>query len=261
MGARALFIRGRSLVNRALKGHRLEITKAPRPLPRKIWMFWAQGLEAAPETVQLCVASWQRHHPDWEVVLITEDTLGDYLDRNRYPETMSLNHLANMLRIHLLRDHGGVWVDATSYCTRPLDHWLPPLMQAGFFAYAWPTPGRIMANWFMASEQGGALITRLTDELERYWQGRSTASDYFWFHYTFEWLVRTDRHFRKLWSAVPQISPDGAHAIFAARRAGTLEQGPGPDIDLGAIPIHKLSWKEPIAPAILEKWGLSAGPT
>lgn len=256
MGARELFIRGRSLVNRAFKGHRLEITQAPRPLPRKIWMFWAQGLEAAPETVQLCVASWQRHNPDWEVVLITEDTLGAYLDRGRYPETMSLNHLANMLRIHLLCDHGGVWADATSFCTRPLDHWLPPLMQAGFFAYARPAPGRIMANWFMASEPHGGLITRLTEELERYWHGRRAASDYFWFHYTFEWLVRTDRHFRALWNAVPHISPDGAHAIFAARRAGTLDAGPGPEMDVGAIPIHKLSWKEPIAPDLLRKWKL-----
>lgn len=250
------FIRLRSLANRAARGHSLTIDRTPRPLPRKIWLFWAQGLDAAPKTVQLCVDSWKRHHPGWDLTIVTDATLADHLDRRRYPATISLNHLANMLRVHLLRDHGGVWVDATSFCTRPLDHWLPPLMEAGFFAYSRPTPGRIMANWFISSEPSGVLITRLVEAVERYWRGRTEASDYFWFHYTFEWLTLTDRTFRRHWDAVPKLSPDGAHAIFAARRAGTLEDGPGADVALDAIPVHKLSWKEPVSPEVLAKWGI-----
>ena len=251
------FIRSRSLWNRATKGHRLDIELLPKPLPKIIWMFWAQGLDDAPDTVTRCVKSWQRQNPDWDVRIITEATLGDYLDRSKYPESMSLNHLADMLRLQLMKDYGGVWADATSYCVHPVDAWLVPWMQGGFFAFDQPTPGRVMANWLLASEKNGKIATTLHREMNAYWRGRKHASDYFWFHYTFEWLLYADPSFRRAWKAVPKLSSDGPHILFAAARAGTVSDLDGDDPAFRAIPVHKLSWKEPLSDDILNRLGLT----
>jgi len=40
------------------------------------------------------------------------------------------------VRILLLHEFGGIWVDATLLCNRPLDEWLPSTMTEGFFAFA-----------------------------------------------------------------------------------------------------------------------------
>ena len=38
-----LFIRARALVNRLLRRYGMQISHPPQPLPRKLWLFWAQG--------------------------------------------------------------------------------------------------------------------------------------------------------------------------------------------------------------------------
>ena len=253
------YIRLRSLVNRALKGHRLDIENVPRALPRTIWMYWAQGLDDAPEIVKICVQSWRDQNPGWDLRLITDETLSNHLDRSRYAEAMTPTNVSDMLRLQLLRKHGGIWADATSFCARPVDDWLVPLMQGGFFAFARPTPGRIMANWLMASEPEGTIIARLSDVADAYWLGRSKASDYFWFHYSFEWLAIVDQSFRKAWKQVPKISADGPHVLFAKQRENALEDIDPTDPGFMAIPVHKLSWKEPLPDHILKKWGWWSG--
>ena len=251
------FIRARALWNRGTKGHRLEIELLPKPLPKIIWMFWAQGLEEAPATVTRCVKSWQRQNPDWDVRIITQDTLGDYLDLSRYPADIPLPALSDILRLELLKEHGGIWADATSYCMRPVDDWLIPWMQGGFFAYNQPTPGRFMATWLLASVPNGALVSRLHRTVNRYWDGRAKASDYFWCHYTFEFLNWVDPVFRKAWRDVPKLSADGPHILFAAQRAGTLDQIDPDSAEFQAITVHKLSWKEPLADDVVERLRLT----
>src|ERR1700724_3786716 len=49
-------------------------------LPRTIWCLWFQGWAHAPDLVKACAASWQRHNPDWDLRLLSGDTLDAYLD-------------------------------------------------------------------------------------------------------------------------------------------------------------------------------------
>ena len=42
---------------------------------------------------------------------------------------------SDILRLYLLKKYGGVWVDATNLCRRPLDAWLPSAACEGFFAF------------------------------------------------------------------------------------------------------------------------------
>lgn len=227
----------------------------PRPFPKIIWCLWLQGQDQAPEIVQYCIASWRRHNPDYAFRLLDKSTLADFIDTAHIPEELEVSAYANLVRTRLLADHGGVWVDATLLCTRPLDHWLPPLMQAGFFCFDRPDSFRSMDNWFLATEKDGALARRLDRIITGYWTsrvrtGRRTRPTYFWYHFLVEFHTRFDRGFRKLWQAIPKVSADGPHCL-QFHMTGFDTSG-----DLGclpAVPVHKLTYKAHLTPETVEE--------
>jgi hypothetical protein len=253
-------------------------------IERVVWFHWFQGLANAPYVVRRCHESWIARNPGWRVVGLDESSLQglasvDYRSGNL--AGLSVQHRADLLRLDLLAHHGGVWADATCFCVQPLDDWLLPNMESGFFAFSRPGPDRLMSNWFLAAELRNMLVNRLFDRMAAYWGGTAfhqdkrqvtrkiltrllrhsprtrawwfsspvrdllAVSPYFAFHYGFEKLVREDRESAEIWRRTPKISADGPQRLY---RAGLL--GPGSpelrsEIDRRAIPVYKTTWKLP----------------
>src|SRR5262249_40060710 len=94
-----------------------------------IWTCWLQGRENAPPTVEKCLASWERKNPGWTFRCLDATSIERYvalkhhIDLDR--QTITAASLSDILRMLLLREFGGVWVDATLLCAMPLDEWLP----------------------------------------------------------------------------------------------------------------------------------------
>lgn len=208
--------------------------------PRVIHLFWDKGAEKAPELVRQCLASWSLHNPDWDVRLWDESSAP--LDRGQFPPDMKTAAYSDMLRLHLLGQQGGVWCDATTLCTRPLDDWLLQIMaQTDFFAFSRPGPDRAISSWFLASRAQGAIVAALWRECSAFWASRTrTTRSYFWFHYIFEHLERTSPRFRREWKTAPQLSAIPLYSL-ADRIAATL---PEQELRLyQSLPLHKLTYK------------------
>ena len=146
-------------------------------------MFWEKGFAEAPHVVRVCAESWTARNPGWDLVQLDATNLGDYvagevLDRLRGLRGLSTKKFANLLRLYLVGRWGGVWADATCFCVKPLDEWLPERMDSGFFAFrrmpdAWlesaswvdrlvgSSKDRIVANWFFASLPDNVLALRM----------------------------------------------------------------------------------------------------
>jgi hypothetical protein len=139
----------------------------------KIWTYWHQGFDQAPEIIQHCIASWMRHHPNWEIHLLDQHSAKEFIDgpdvEEKVIQKLGLAHHSDLLRTQLLIKYGGVWVDPTCFCVQPLEEWLPEDMDAGLFMFHRPGRDRIISNWFIASEQENYLLVRLYDELCDYW--------------------------------------------------------------------------------------------
>ncbi len=160
------------------------------------------------------------------------------------PASIRVQHYADVLRLRLLDEHGGVWVDATTFCARPLEHWLPPLMQSGFFAFSRPSPDREVASWFLASEPGGTLIRAWRRAADAYWLRASRADDHYWLHYLFEWLTLKAPEVGVLWANTPHISAEGPLLLYRCLRQGYDVARLAESNSLDAIPIHKLNWRQ-----------------
>lgn len=144
-------------------------------MTKKIWLLWIQGISDAPYIVKACYQSWLEKNPGWEVVILDENTLTDYLGQDFSLHKNTGNNLASasdIIRVNLLAKYGGVWVDATCLCMQPLDEWLfnNAESELDFFAFSRPTKDKLISSWFLASEKDGKFITRLKEETNGYWQ-------------------------------------------------------------------------------------------
>ncbi|HKE37955.1 MAG TPA: capsular polysaccharide synthesis protein, partial [Candidatus Baltobacteraceae bacterium] len=159
-------------------------TRAPWPVAQKIiWTCWFQGADQAPEVVKRCLSSWERLNPGWELRCLDATTIGRYAALDRYvdlnAQDVTAASLSDIIRMIVLHEYGGVWVDATVLCNRALDEWLPAPWGTGFFAFSNSVTQRVLASWMLACKPGNALFAKWATRSLNYWRGRVRSSDYF----------------------------------------------------------------------------------
>ena len=242
----------KSRVTRDFFHHPSPPRRDPAALPQRIYLYWDSGLDSAPELVRRCVASWRAQNPGWEVEMLDQQAADNHLPRADLPETLSTAHYSDLLRTRILQEHGGVWADATSLCTRPLDDWLPQIFcQCGLFLFSAPAEDRAISTWFMAGVPGHPLLVRWHEALMAHWGDAGARKTYFGTHYLFEALTRCDPECRHLWAETPALSANPPHLLQRCL-TGKQEVTEANLNILRATPLHKLTYKKGIAVGDLE---------
>lgn len=263
------------------------MTDGGADIPRTIWALWHQGLEQAPALVRRCVDSWRVHNPGWTMEILDGTSISRFVDldgvlgANR--PVVTHQALSDLVRIDLLHEHGGVWVDATCFCCRPLDDWLPPAAARGFFAFRDPGPDRPVSTWFLAAAVGSPIVSAWRRRIHDYWSSGSFANQnslpikplalaveallrrsphrsarferlframtrlktypYYWFHYLFARMIHEEPEVAAAWDDVPAFSADGPHRI---QHHGILRPPSAAlreEIVRREAPFYKLTWK------------------
>lgn len=185
---------------------------------KTIFILWFQGFENAPEVVKTCLKSWKRYNKNWNIIELTNDNLDKYvkledLIKNFEDKEISLAHKADLVRLYLLKNFSGIWVDATLYCNRPLDDWIFNYLDSGFFAFDKPRGDRLLSIWFMYSEKDNYLITTWLNKIIKYFEKNNKVSSYFMFQYFFNDLYYNDKKLKKIWDKTKKISSIGPHFL------------------------------------------------
>jgi hypothetical protein len=231
---------------------------APCVLPRRIWMYWHDGWDKAPEIAKLCLQSWRQRNPGYEVRALDHASLGSVFDDPPVHKGASkLSGFANRVRLRLLRTHGGIWADATNFCTKPVDDWIHAhVAPAHFFAYVLPNAERPIATWFLAACPRAPLVAAWEEIVSLYF-ARIEAEErkvhaYFYMPYIFEFAVFGHAQLRAQWDAMPKVPV--ADSGFVAHIAGLQQtHAPAPSLvrakrkrialALADTPMQKLTWK------------------
>jgi hypothetical protein len=87
-------------------------------IPKRIWSYW--DTPTPPPQIAAIHEARKRAHPDWDVVLLNEETLASLLDRAP-PPFETPQHRADWIRLYLLDRFGGVWLDASIITNQPID--------------------------------------------------------------------------------------------------------------------------------------------
>lgn len=186
-------------------------------IPRIIWTCWFQGRENAPPLVKKCLMSWERLNPDWQLRCLDATNIEQYISVRQYldlnAQSLTAASLSDVVRILLLNEFGGVWVDATVFCNRPLNEWLPEAAREGFFAFTALSPARVISSWFLCAAPGHDLASTWCRKTVEYWSKRRDTDDYFWFHHLFRDECKSNPHAAEAWSRIPKLGAEKPHAL------------------------------------------------
>lgn len=226
---------------------------------KKVWICWLQGMENAPKIVQDCYESVCYWMKDWNITVITEDNMNQYVTFPDYiiskwkAGIISNTHLSDLLRLELLIRYGGLWLDSTTYMTGVLPSYI---INSNFFVYrnGWMDMEMInMGSWLMYSKYtNNKMLCETQSLLYKYWGRYSFIKNYFLMHMFFRMV--TDEN-QGLWNQVPMINHIDSHFLmqelqkkYDALRCKQIIQ---------LTPIHKLTYKvENLNGATAEKLGV-----
>lgn len=212
-----------------------------------IWTIWLQGMEQAPEIVQQCYASMGKHITDRPIVVITEEnfrnyvTFPDYIMEKYEKGIISKVHFADLLRVELLSQHGGTWLDGTVFCSdKPFQ---PYMLDSQLFLFQTLKPGldghcRGISSWFMTAHSGNPIIMLTRTLLHEYWRTYNYAVDYFILH---NFLRMSIEAYPQVWNKVVPFSNSTPH-ILLLRLFDTFDPETWEGIR-AQTSFHKLSYK------------------
>lgn len=175
-----------------------------------IWVCWLQGMEKAPDVVKKCYASLQKYCPDFDIRIVTLDNVKEYI---RFPDyiwqkyqdkKITNTHFSDLLRVSLLVEYGGYWIDATVFLTDKIPQFI---QKSDFFAFH--SDSYVKNNtWFIKASQGDLIITNMRNLLFEYWKHENRLINYFLYHLFFDLMIEKSSFLAKEWQKTPLLYDD-----------------------------------------------------
>ena len=91
-----------------------------------VWVLWWQGIDKAQDIVKICIQSIRKNIGNRNLVILDESNFRDYTNLNPKYENLlnagaiSKTQFSDLLRLNLLYNRGGVWLDSTYLLTGEL---------------------------------------------------------------------------------------------------------------------------------------------
>ncbi len=210
--------RSRRLVSHFVEDHLDELRAAVAARPPvepdrartagHVFVFWAQGFDDAPPIVRRCLSQLRELHPPGVVVALDEANLDEWVsvpDDVRAAAGRTPTQYSDLVRSGVLALHGGVWVDATAFATRPLLALPETRTPSGFFAFRYRRYR--IASWFMCARPGDPVMAALYELQVLYWRRHDRVVSYFMFHDMLEALCLLDPQVAAVLDEAPIVAP------------------------------------------------------
>ena len=89
-------------------------------MQNKIFTFW-EPKDTIPPYLELCIESWRKYLPDYEIIILNYSNLFEWIDKNTFDEILytdfSLPLQSDAIRCAVLKKYGGIWFDADTIVT------------------------------------------------------------------------------------------------------------------------------------------------
>ena len=137
-------------------------------IPKIIWLYWDS--EEIPLIVDICLREIKSRCDDFEVILLNENTVKDFIDVPVFHRSLGKANVSDFIRLKLLYEYGGFWMDASILLNDNFDWILKNLTsQDAFLFYSDDCTkfinSPIFENWFIACPKNSVFIR---DWLEEY---------------------------------------------------------------------------------------------
>ena len=180
-----------------------------------IWQFWGQGwdFEKLPDVVKISYKSVEKYKKDYEIIHLDMNNINDYLEIPAYilkkveNKKMGFAHFTDIIRLALLYNYGGVWIDATILLTDYLPQEYFEMDYFMFqrddnlenkkdwedyddFYFSWNNEMKVrVLNSIIFAKKNNEIIKTLLDMLLIFWEHNDLVPNYFFFQVLYTELI------------------------------------------------------------------------
>ena len=188
------------------------ITLEETKYDNSIFVCWLQGIESAPNIVKACYNQLKENANGRNIVLITEENLTtiikfpEYIIKKFREGKITKTHLTDLIRMQLIYEFGGAWIDSTIYTTMPLHN---KIFESDFFTIKrnnsspFYVPKGKWTAYFLASKKGCPFGYIAKTILWEYWKNNSELIDYFLIDHIINFCYENSSICRYLIDSVP----------------------------------------------------------
>lgn len=234
---------------RVLSNFEANYSKEKYPMRKSnvVWVCWMQGMDQAPALVQRCYRSLKENLTGKEIVLLTEENLRQYVQipdfimEKFHKGIITRTHFSDILRLELLIQNGGTWIDATVFCS---GNDIPKyMMEDEFFIFQKIKPGSDgsainMSSWFMSAWSNQKFLLATRELLYAYWKKNNHMIDYFLLH-LFMMIVKD--YYQEEWKQIIPY-PNSLPHVLQLMQFEKFDQKRW-EAACKASPFHKLTYK------------------
>lgn len=224
-----------------------------------IWMIWWQGENNMPPIVKKCFNSIKTNANGRKVVLIDNENLSryvkipDWIEEKVNKGIISRTHFSDMIRMKLLAEYGGLWLDATIFTGKTI-----PEEYFNQTIYTICNPGHDEENisdWrWTVSVIGGNKHNTLFESTYQllclYWKDHDILIDYFIFDHFINLLYEASLDIHRI---IDEIEPNNLD-YYALAVVLEMEENSKmyQEIVDGDTVFFKLTWKKEYAKTTLD---------
>lgn len=153
----------------------LQQYRKPYVLPKVVWTHW--DTENPPENVQRVIERMRKMLPDWQVNFITTEQYLRSINQEEIPpgfQTLRVEHQADWIRLKLLQQYGGCWIDSGIILNQSINHLYRDCVSHKADLLVFKILGTqtnpkypIAENWFIMAPPQSPMITVWLEEYER----------------------------------------------------------------------------------------------
>ncbi|CAM3704325.1 capsular polysaccharide synthesis protein [Weissella cibaria] len=154
----------------------------------KVWVMWWQGENQAPEIVKANIKRLRNVFGDRNVILITKENYKEYVHLTEkitykfFKNEISITHMSDIIRFNLLRNYGGLWIDATVAVSckyqSPENLDFITLVPSGDGYASFIGNGK-WTGWFIGGPANYPFFQYMVDFFNEYWEKHDVLFDYY----------------------------------------------------------------------------------
>ncbi|EMX9854754.1 capsular polysaccharide synthesis protein [Klebsiella michiganensis] len=178
-----------------------------------IWTAWLQGREKLPPLISKCVDTFSKI-PNKKTIIIDLYNYSDYIHipaaivEKFNSGKISYAAFSEIIRLELLVEYGGLWLDATIFIDRDISYLLKDKRYVCLRASSDITNGNLMGVfpvYFLYSNGHSEGLKIIRNLLRSYWLSFDVQIDYFLVDYIFKYVYLSNDSFENDTDIIPLL--------------------------------------------------------
>lgn len=128
-------------------------------IPKIFHRVWL-GNKPMPEEFVRYGKTWEKHNPDWKMILWTEETLPPMINEKYLKECNTYSEMSDIIRYEVLYRYGGIYIDTDFECLKPIEELIKD-----YDVFASTEDNKHICGGFFGSTRKHPLVKKMIDNI------------------------------------------------------------------------------------------------